>query len=208
MFVFASADSELLDRWRAGLGEGTSVIEVRRNDALCECLVRLQPKLLLLDLHLSRAARAQDIAQLHKASPATRIVAFAASCDEDFELALFRAGIRGICAPDVPNEVLLKIVSSVLQGELWIRRTLVPMLLEGITTDRNDQSTGCTARLAILTPRESEIARFISQGVSNKRIARNLAIAEQTVKGHLTAIFRKFGVVDRTKLALLLAHRH
>jgi two-component system, NarL family, nitrate/nitrite response regulator NarL len=208
MFVIASSDSELLDRWRAGLGEEVSLIEARRNDALCECLVRLEPHLLLLDLRLSRAARVQDIAQLHKASPATRILAFAESIDEDLELALFRAGVRGICERNISTDMVGKIVSSILQGELWIRRALVPKLLDGFAADRNEPTTGCTSRLSILTPRESEIARLISQGVSNKRIARHLAIAEQTVKGHLTAIFRKFGVVDRTKLALLLAHKH
>jgi DNA-binding NarL/FixJ family response regulator len=99
-------------------------------------------------------------------------------------------------------------VNAVLQGELWIRRALVPKLLEGLQGDRNSAATGCTGRFSVLTPREIEIAGLIGQGVSNKRIARHLAIAEQTVKGHLTAIFRKIGVVDRTKLALLLAHRH
>jgi two-component system, NarL family, nitrate/nitrite response regulator NarL len=208
MFVIASSESDTLDRWRAGLGEGASLIEIRRNDALCESLSRLQPKLLLLDLRLPRAARARDIAQMHKVSPATRIVAFPESCDDDFELALFRAGVCGVCARDVSSDLLSKIVSAVLQGELWIRRALVPKLLEGVATDRNEATTGCTGRFAILTPREVEIARLIGQGVNNKRIARHLAIAEQTVKGHLTAIFRKIGVVDRTKLALLLAQRH
>lgn len=207
MFVVASADPELLDRWRAGLDADAPLIEVRRNDALCECLVRLQPQLLLLDLRLWRIARVQDIAELHKTSPATRIIAVTESCDEDFELALFRAGVRGICAQDVSNDMLLKIVAAALQGELWIRRALVPRLLDGISTSR-EETAGATGRFALLTPRETEIARLISQGVSNKRIARHLAIAEQTVKGHLTAIFRKFGVMDRTKLALLLAHRH
>lgn len=207
MFAIASNESDLLDRWRAGLGESTSVIEIRRNDALRECLVRLEPQLLLLDLRLLRAARVQEVAQLHKASPATRIVVSMDACDEDLELALFRSGVRGAFLQDVSGEVLLKIVGAVLQGELWIRRALVPKLLEELTTNRNDEGTGGTGRFAVLTPREIEIARLIGQGVSNKRIARHLAIAEQTVKGHLTAIFRKIGVVDRTKLALLFAHR-
>lgn len=207
MFVIASADAEMLDRWRACLGESEPLIEVRRNDALCECLVRLQPQLLLLDLRWSRSIRAQEIAQLHQASPATRIVAFVDSCDEDFELALFKAGVRGVCARDFSNDLLSKIVNAALQGELWIRRALVPKLLEGMAMSSKTTSTECTGRLALLTPRESEIARLIGQGISNKRIARTLAIAEQTVKGHLTTIFRKFGVVDRTTLAVLLA-RH
>lgn len=207
MFVVASNESSLLDRWRGGLADGASVVEIRRNDVLRECLVRLQPRLLLLDLRLMRAGRVQEIAQLHKASPATRMVAVLEGCDEDLELALFRAGVRGVCSPDVCGEVLLKIVGAVLQGELWIRRALVPKLLDDVVTTRDNDMTGCTGRFAALTPREIEIARLIGQGVSNKRIARQLAIAEQTVKGHLTAIFRKIGVVDRTKLALLLAHR-
>lgn len=208
MFVIASTESETLDRWRAALGEGASLIEIRGNDALRECVVRLEPQLLLLDLRLLRAGRVQDIAQLHKASPATRIVVLADAYDEELELALFRAGIRGICALDVSSEVLSKIVNVVLQGELWIRRALVPKLLDGIAMDRNEAAAGRTGQFAVLTPREIEIAKLIGEGVSNKRIARHLAIAEQTVKGHLTAIFRKIGVVDRTKLALLFAHRH
>jgi two-component system nitrate/nitrite response regulator NarL len=206
MYVIASADPEMLDHWRASLADSASLIDIRRNDALCECLARLQPELLLFDLRLARVARVPEIAQLRKVSPATRIVVFADQCDEDFELALFRSGVRGVCARDVSSDTLSKIVNAALQGELWIRRALVPKLLEGMASDQDDVSE-CTGRFALLTPRESEIARLISQGISNKRIARQLAIAEQTVKGHLTAIFRKFGVMDRTKLALLLAHR-
>ncbi|MFC4312737.1 response regulator transcription factor [Steroidobacter flavus] len=207
MFVIASPDPDTLDRWRAGLGENASLIEVRRNDALRECVARLQPQLLLLDLRLARAVRPQDISLLSKASPATRIIVLADACNEDVEVALFRAGVRGVCPLHVSDDLLLRVTNAVLQGELWIRRALVPKLLEGFATDRHEAETGCTGRFAILTPRETEIARLIGQGVSNKRIARHLAIAEQTVKGHLTAIFRKIGVVDRTKLALLFAHR-
>ena len=59
-----------------------------------------------------------------------------------------------------------------------------------------------------LTDREREIARLIGQGSSNKRIALQLAIAERTVKAHLTEIFRKTGAVDRVKLALMVSRRH
>jgi two-component system NarL family response regulator len=68
-------------------------------------------------------------------------------------------------------------------------------------------ATGSTGRFAIQTPREVEVTRLIAQGESNKHIARYLAITERTVKNHLTAIFRKIGVVDRVKLAVLAARR-
>jgi DNA-binding NarL/FixJ family response regulator len=207
MFVIASAESQVLDRWRTGFSVGTAVVEIRHYDALPECIERLQPQLLLLDLRLPGSSLWRSIEELLKSSPATRIIAFADECDEDSELALFRAGVRGIGALHASHDMLAKISSAVLQGELWIRRALVPKLLESVATVRNDAAAQCTGRFAVLTPREIEIAKLIGQGVSNKRIARHLAIAEQTVKGHLTAIFRKTGIVDRLKLALLVASR-
>jgi two-component system nitrate/nitrite response regulator NarL len=208
MFMIASAESEALDRWREWLGDQAMVVEIRRLEALLECMIRLQPQLMLLDLRLQRAGMLRDIAQLLKVSSGTRIVAFVEECGEAHELALFRAGVRGVCALDLSRDTLLKVVAAVLQGDLWIRRALVPKLLDSISTQKSDAATGATGRFAILTPREIEITQLIAQGASNKHIAGYLAIAERTVKSHLTAIFRKTGVVDRVKLALLVARRH
>jgi len=83
-----------------------------------------------------------------------------------------------------------------------------PKLVDSFMAKEADARSGATGRFAILTPREIEIARLIGMGASNKRIARHLAITERTVKGHLTAIFRKTGAVDRLTLALLIARRH
>jgi DNA-binding NarL/FixJ family response regulator len=207
MFVMASAQPELLDRWRNAPCEGRAVVEVRRFEALPECLMRLQPVVVLLDVRMARTCFLRDIEQMLKVSPGSRIVAFTDKCDEEHELALFKAGVRGVCALDTPGDVLAKVISSVIQGELWIRRGLVPKLLESVGASRADACSGVTGRFAILTPREIEITRLVGEGVSNKRIARHLAIAERTVKGHLTAIFRKTGIVDRVKLALLVARR-
>ena len=77
VFVVASADREILDRWRESLGEQATLVEVRRVEALPECLMRLQPQLLLLDLRLQRAGTLRDIAEVLKMCPGTRIIAFA-----------------------------------------------------------------------------------------------------------------------------------
>ena len=208
MFVIASADPEKLDRWRAALGDRAAIVEIRRGDALTECFARLQPELALLDLCLMNVNGGRVVAELLRASSSTLVVALADGIDEEQELALFRVGARGVCTLDTPADVLTRVVASVLQGELWIRRALVAKLVDSLVRPELEASTGATGRFAILTPREIEIARLIGQGASNKRIARHLAITERTVKGHLTAIFRKTGAVDRLTLALLIARRH
>ena len=207
MFVIASAHTDSLDCWRTALGDRAAAVEVRRTDALSECFSRLQPQLALLDVRLTHVNTVRVVAELLKVSSATHIVALADQPDEDQELALFRTGVRAVCALDTSADVLARIVSVVLQGELWIRRSLVAKLVDSLVGKEAD-TTGATGRFAILTPREIEIARLIGQGASNKRIARHLAITERTVKGHLTAIFRKTGAVDRLTLALLIARRH
>jgi DNA-binding NarL/FixJ family response regulator len=207
MFVIASAHTDSLDCWRTALGDRAAAVEIRRTDALSECFSRLQPQLALLDVRLTHVNTVRVVAELLKVSSATHIVALADQPDEDQELALFRTGVRAVCALDTSADVLARIVSVVLQGELWIRRSLVSKLVDSLVANDAD-TTGATGRFAILTPREIEIARLIGQGASNKRIARHLAITERTVKGHLTAIVRKTGAVDRLTLALLIARRH
>ena len=208
MFVLASADSSLLDRWRAGFDDGAALVEVRSLEALPKCLAQLRPPLVLFDTRLARTGIARAIDQLLDVRRATRFIAFSDERDEEFELALFLAGVRGLCPLDVSPAVLQQAVVSVVQGELWISRALVPKLVDSLIAQRQDPSTGATGRFAILTPREIEIARLIGQGSSNKRIAAQLAIAERTVKAHLTEIFRKTGADDRVKLALMVSRRH
>jgi two-component system NarL family response regulator len=208
MFVIASAHPDKLDCWRTALGDRAAVVEIRRVDGLSECFMRLQPQLVLLDTRLTHVNTVRVIAELFKVSPGTLIIVLADEFDEDQELVLFRAGVHGVSSLADSVDQIARVVTAVLSGELWIRRSLVRKLVDSFVSAGADTMTGATGRFAVLTPREVEIARLIGQGASNKRIARHLAITERTVKGHLTAIFRKIGVVDRLKLALLIARRH
>jgi len=208
MFVLASSDSETLERWRAAFEEGASLVEVRSLESLPKCLAQLRPPLVLFDTRLARTGIARAVDHLLQVRRETRIIAVTDECDDEFELALFLAGARGICPLGATPAVLQQAVAAVVRGELWIRRALVPKLMDSLTVGNGDSTTGVTGRFAILTPREIEIARLIGLGASNKRIARQLAITERTVKAHLTVIFRKTGADDRVKLALLVSRRH
>jgi len=208
MFVLASADSTYLDRWRSAFDPDAALVDVRTFDALAPCLAQMRPRAVLLDTRLPRPGAAHAIDQLLTVRPDVRVIALSGDNNDEHELALFLAGARGVCALDAEPVLLRQAVEAVLRGELWIRRGLVPKLVDSLTADHEDTMNGATGRFAVLTPREIEIARLIGQGASNKRIARQLSITERTVKAHLTMIFRKTGVEDRVKLALMVSRRH
>jgi two-component system, NarL family, nitrate/nitrite response regulator NarL len=208
MLVLASSDSGTLDRWRLVHENGMALVEVRSLDVLPQCLAQLRPPLVLFDVRLARTGAARAIDQLLEVRRDARIIAVTGELDDELELGLFLAGARGVCAIDARPVVLQQAVAAVMRGELWIRRAMVPKLMDSLASENEALSTGATGRFAILTPREIEIARLIGQGASNKRIALQLAIAERTVKSHLTEIFRKTGADDRLKLALLVSRRH
>ena len=108
---------------------------------------------------------------------------------------------------------LLRVVDSVLNGDIWIRRALVPKVIDALIQSRKIEGGGTAepvdiddllARVDTLSSREMEVADFIRQGQNNRTIAQELAISERTVKAHLSSIFKKLAVADRLHLAIML----
>jgi DNA-binding NarL/FixJ family response regulator len=206
MILIASASTERLASWQEALQGLAAVLAVHRSDALLEALTRAKPRILFLDIALPGFDTPRGINPLRRASPSTRIVAMTESVSDECELSLFKSGVRGCCRVDIELGVLKRVALAVEQGELWIRRAITPRLLDELGVKVRNESElnprASVGRLAELTQREREIAMLIGDGGSNKQIARRLAIAERTVKAHLTEIFRKVGVSDRLGLAL------
>ena len=198
MILIASSCPDTLARCEQGLQGFAAVLTVRQPESLRECLVHLAPQILLLDLGLPGFDGPKGVAALRKANPTTKIIALTGSLSDEAELALFKTGVRGCCRSDIDPQLLKRVVVAIEQGELWIRRSITPRLLDELRS-LADTHFG---RLADLTQREREIAALIGNGESNKQIARQLSITERTVKAHLTGIFRKLGIADRLRLAL------
>ena len=209
MILIASSSSETLARWEQGLHGFDVILTARGVDSLTEGLVRLVPQILMLDFGLPELDGVRGVAALRKANPATNIVVLSGAISEETELALFKAGVRGYCRDNIDPQLLKRVIVAVQVGELWIRRSLVPRLLDELGVQFSstvDDKRAVTGRLAYLTVREREIAALVGSGGTNKQIAKQLDISERTVKAHLTEIFRKLGIADRLKLALLLAN--
>jgi DNA-binding NarL/FixJ family response regulator len=207
VILIASASQPSLTTWKQGLPALSSVLAVTEMDSLSEAMVRIRPHILLIDLDLPELGGTEGIARLWRRHSATRIIVFSAALSDDAELALFLSGVRGCCQRDIDSQLLKRVVVAVQEGELWIRRTLTHRLLDELVARAGPQcSAAFDLRRANLTEREQEISVHVGSGESNKQIARRLDITERTVKAHLTEIFRKLGITDRLRLALLVTN--
>ncbi len=209
VIIIASPCHDVGFRWQRALRGFGAIQFCTQADALRARMLTERPQSLLLDLDLPGIGTPKAVTQLRNLSPATGIVALSDPLSDTEELELFKAGVRGCCRRDIDPELLKRVVVAIQIGELWIRRSLMPRLLDGLgmrlPVGAAFEKRAVVGRLVCLTQREHEIAALVGGGGTNKQIARQLDISERTVKAHLTGIFRKLGISDRLKLALLLA---
>jgi two-component system NarL family response regulator len=207
VILLASPSPELLHRWEEALRAFGTLVAIDQADSVRTSLLRERPQMLLLDLDLRGLDTPKAIARARNLSLATSIVALSGPISEETEVDLFKAGVRGYCRNSIDPQLLKRVVVAVQLGELWVRRSLMSRLLDELGVRSSyavHDKRAVIGRLACLTVREHEIAALVGSGGTNKEIARQLDISERTVKAHLTEIFRKLGIADRLKLALLI----
>jgi two-component system NarL family response regulator len=140
---------------------------------------------LLLDLQMDRWMM-DDIPQL---SRLTNVIVLTASESAENGVKALRLGAKGVVQKRFAIETLMMAVRSVADGLVWMPPTVQTEFA------RQESSSGKE-----LTPRESEIVRYVCSGMKNIEVAERLAITESTVKTHLNNIFQKLGVRDRLEL--------
>ena len=172
----------------------------------------LQPDLLLLDMNMPKANGLEVTKRLRANFPDMRVLILTMHDDESYVLEVIKAGAAGYLLKDVEPSMLIKAIRTVNDGGSFIYPTLARRLF-GEITRREEERRNETAEMVRrrreerLTYREVEVLQLICQGMSNIEIAKKLFLSEKTVKNHLTNIFRKINVVDRTQ-AVLFAIKH
>ena len=151
------------------------------------------PDVVLMDLEmpvLDGIGATERIAAEH---PATAIVILTSFSDRERILRALDAGAVGYLLKDAEPEELARAIHAAARGEA----PLDPRAARALLTARQDATPA-----AGLSEREREVLVMVAEGLPNKLIAQRLAISEKTVKAHLTSVFRRVGVTDRTQAAL------
>lgn len=189
------SEARMLPNWRAALPAANVVLRSVGN--------RVQPGAGKIRWCRLRAGEKHTDVLPPLFVPGKFIVVLADQPDDALILDVLAAGAAGCCNTHAAPEVLQQVALVVENGGLWVGQRLLQQLI-GNTARILGQ--GATAEggslLELLSERERQVARMVAGGASNKEIADRLAIAERTVKAHLTAIFEKTGVRDRLQLSL------
>ena len=169
-----------------------------------ELVRRLSPDVLLLDLNMPRIGGLEALKEVVHTAPDVRPIILAASIDRREIVRALKLGARGIVVKAAATQLLYRCIHSVVAGELWVGRESVPELVDALQ-ELDGRSKAATSSFATLTERERQIVTAIGSGASNRDVAQLLSMSEQTVKNHLSRIFEKCGVSNRTELAVLAA---
>ena len=171
----------------------------------------LQPDVIMLDHHLPGVSGVDVLEGLRQAAPQARVLMLTVSEDADTLTRALQRGAHGYLLKTVDSDGLVAAIERASQGESTISPEMTYKLVNAFqalgTTPTTDAPSPVADPLAQLSPREREILQQITAGASNKEIARQLEIAETTVKIHVQHILRKLNLSSRVQAAVLLATR-
>lgn len=213
MLLIATMDDALAKLWQSALSSEYTFHETVATDKrqLAICMKKLPIEVVLLHLPLLGSEGVTAISGLQELQPTSKVIIIAPVYDEREELTAVLFGAKAYLEDNIKMSVLLKVVQKVLLGEVWVDRMFVTRLLkeiQEITKVQHQDVVEIERGMAMMTPREEQIAELIATGASNRRIAEKLTISERTVKAHLGVIFRKIGITDRLQLALYVNKYH
>jgi NarL family two-component system response regulator LiaR len=181
--MFLSADPEL-----------EIVGEARDGAEAVKLACRLRPDVVLMDLVMPVMDGIAATAAIRREAPDVEVVALTSVLDDTSVFEAVRAGAIGYLLKDTESEELRRAIKAAAAGQVQLSPAASARLLREIRTP--EQS------VEVLTEREVEVLQLLALGKSNQEIARELHIAEQTVKSHVSHILGKLGVPSRTQAAL------
>jgi DNA-binding NarL/FixJ family response regulator len=182
--------------------------EARDGDEAITQTLEHEPDILLLDLAMPRLPGLEAMRAIMAKSPRVKIVLLTSTISTQQIIEALQIGARGIILKDSVAGDLTQALRAVLGGDYWIGGERVANLLKALQELQAQAAAVPERKTYGLTPRELEVVTCIVEGCSNRDIATQFSISEETVKRHLSNVFDKTGVSTRLELALFaIAHK-
>lgn len=165
-----------------------------------DCLEKLEtvhPDVLLLDINMPVMNGLEVLKNLKNRKNEVKVLVLTVHNEVEYLMKAVDIGINGYVLKDSESAVLKKAIFSIVAGEMYIQPSLIPAL-NAKMIEKNEDSI----KIENLTSREIEVLQLLAVGMFNKEIAESLNISERTVKNHISNIFKKLEVTDRTQAAV------
>ncbi|HHT57747.1 response regulator [Herbinix luporum] len=166
-----------------------------------ECIETLDDSItdvLLLDINMPNMNGLKVLQHLREKKSKIKILILTIHNEVEYLIKAVEFGVDGYVLKDSSSSVLKKAIFTVLNGDTYIQPELRPILKRRM----DEKASNASLIENSLTRRELEVLKLLAEGLFNKEIAYTLSISEKTVKNHVSNIFRKINVSDRTQAAV------
>lgn len=165
-----------------------------------ECLEQLNqysPDVLLLDINMPKMNGLEVLQNIKEKHLKVKVLVLTVHNEVEYLMKAIDIGVEGYILKDSESDELKKAINAVYSGETYIQPNLIPRL-----NAKMIEKNKYVDKIECLTNRELEVLKLLSVGMFNKEIAEDLSISERTVKNHVSNIFKKLEVTDRTQAAV------
>ena len=180
--------------------------ECQNRDRLVDAVRKHSPDVLLVSADILQE-ELEALEHLVTAIEDTRVIVLTSRQDADFLEGALRCGAKGVIQREWPIQQIPIAIRKVIKGGVWLEHSVAERVLENLLHSRDSENPEIP-KISALTAREREVIQCICQGMRNKTVANSLHISEATVSHHLTSIYRKLGVDDRTSLVIYSAKQN
>lgn len=174
------------------------VIEEAENGL--DCIEKLEvnkPEILLLDINMPKMNGIQTLEKIKEEKMDLKVLMLTVHSEVEYLLKAMDIGVDGYILKDADFTELRKAIFSIMEGNNYIQSSLIPLLNSKMIARDVDSE-----KIKLLTKRELQILMNAASGMSNKEIGDKLQISERTVKNHISSVFKKIEVSDRTQAAV------
>lgn len=180
------------------LDKNIKVVGQAKDGVECmDLLKKLEADVLLLDINMPVMNGIEVIKKIKEEKIKIKIMVLTIHNEIDYILKAVDLGVHGYMLKDSDSSELITGIQTIFSGEPYIQPSLLPMLNNKLVERDSDKE-----KIEIITNREMEVLKLLAEGLFNKEIASRLGISERTVKNHVSNLFKKIEVSDRTQAAI------
>jgi DNA-binding NarL/FixJ family response regulator len=178
------------------------VAEAANGEEAVEAAQRLKPDLVLMDLRMPIMGGVEATRRVREVSPASRVLVLTTFHEDEEVFDALRAGACGYLLKDTPSGKLAEAIRAAARGESILEPSVATKVVAEFNRLSSLRAAEGAVTTTLLSARELDVLRQVARGRTNKEIASALHVTEGTVKNHLTSIFSRLDVLDRTQAAL------